>query len=36
MWRFPAVHHADLNLDASTALRSRFGELTASIHVDGE
>ncbi len=30
-WRFHAVHHADLDLDASTALRFHFGELAASI-----
>lgn len=26
LWRFHAVHHADLDLDASTALRFHFGE----------
>lgn len=31
LWRFHAVHHADLDLDASTALRFHFGELAASI-----
>jgi sterol desaturase/sphingolipid hydroxylase (fatty acid hydroxylase superfamily) len=31
LWRFHLVHHADLDLDASTALRFHFGELTASI-----
>jgi len=30
IWRFHAVHHADLDLDASTALRVHFGELAAS------
>jgi sterol desaturase/sphingolipid hydroxylase (fatty acid hydroxylase superfamily) len=30
LWRFHAVHHADLDLDASTALRFHFGELTFS------
>src|ERR1700722_1684915 len=28
LWRFHAVHHADLDLDASTAVRFHFGELT--------
>ncbi len=31
LWRFHAVHHVDLELDASTALRFHFGELVASI-----
>lgn len=31
LWRFHAVHHVDLDLDASTALRFHFGELLASI-----
>lgn len=31
LWRFHRVHHADLDLDASTALRFHFGELMASI-----
>ncbi|HXG70594.1 MAG TPA: sterol desaturase family protein [Gemmatimonadaceae bacterium] len=31
LWRFHAVHHVDLDLDASTALRFHFGELAASI-----
>ncbi len=31
LWRFHAVHHADLDLDASTALRFHFGELAASV-----
>src|ERR1700722_7567728 len=30
LWRFHAVHHADLDLDASTAVRFHFGELTLS------
>lgn len=30
-WRFHIVHHVDLDLDASTALRFHFGELTLSI-----
>lgn len=30
-WRFHAVHHVDLDLDASTALRFHFGELVASV-----
>ena len=31
LWRFHLVHHADLDLDASTALRFHFGELAASV-----
>ncbi len=31
LWRFHLVHHADLDLDASTALRFHFGELAVSI-----
>jgi sterol desaturase/sphingolipid hydroxylase (fatty acid hydroxylase superfamily) len=31
LWRFHAVHHVDLDLDASTALRFHFGELTISV-----
>jgi sterol desaturase/sphingolipid hydroxylase (fatty acid hydroxylase superfamily) len=31
LWRFHAVHHIDRDLDASTALRFHFGELTISI-----
>src|SRR5216684_7300753 len=27
LWRFHAVHHVDLDLDASTAIRFHFGEL---------
>jgi sterol desaturase/sphingolipid hydroxylase (fatty acid hydroxylase superfamily) len=31
LWRFHVVHHADLDLDASTALRFHFGELGISV-----
>ena len=31
LWRFHAVHHIDLDLDASTALRFHGGELLASV-----
>lgn len=31
LWRFHAVHHVDLDLDASTALRFHFGELIQSV-----
>ncbi|MEO5590379.1 MAG: sterol desaturase family protein [Gemmatimonadaceae bacterium] len=31
LWRFHAVHHVDMDMDASTALRFHFGELAASI-----
>ena len=31
LWRFHAAHHADLNLDASTALRFHPGELLLSL-----
>jgi sterol desaturase/sphingolipid hydroxylase (fatty acid hydroxylase superfamily) len=31
LWRFHAVHHVDLDLDASTAVRFHFGELVASV-----
>jgi sterol desaturase/sphingolipid hydroxylase (fatty acid hydroxylase superfamily) len=31
LWRFHAVHHVDRDLDASTALRFHFGELTVSV-----
>jgi sterol desaturase/sphingolipid hydroxylase (fatty acid hydroxylase superfamily) len=31
LWRFHLVHHADLDLDASTAIRFHFGELLISI-----
>jgi sterol desaturase/sphingolipid hydroxylase (fatty acid hydroxylase superfamily) len=31
LWRFHAVHHVDLDLDASTAVRFHFGELLASV-----
>lgn len=30
LWRFHVVHHVDLDLDASTALRFHFGELALS------
>lgn len=31
LWRFHAVHHVDLDLDTSTALRFHFGELALSV-----
>ncbi len=31
LWRFHVVHHADRDLDASTALRFHFGELLISV-----
>lgn len=31
LWRFHVVHHVDLDLDASTALRFHFGEMVASV-----
>jgi sterol desaturase/sphingolipid hydroxylase (fatty acid hydroxylase superfamily) len=31
LWRFHQVHHVDLDLDASTALRFHFGELVLSV-----
>jgi sterol desaturase/sphingolipid hydroxylase (fatty acid hydroxylase superfamily) len=31
LWRFHVVHHADLDLDASTALRFHFGELVSAV-----
>jgi sterol desaturase/sphingolipid hydroxylase (fatty acid hydroxylase superfamily) len=31
LWRFHVVHHLDLDLDASTALRFHFGELIISV-----
>jgi sterol desaturase/sphingolipid hydroxylase (fatty acid hydroxylase superfamily) len=31
LWRFHKVHHVDLDLDASTALRFHFGELILSV-----
>ena len=31
LWRFHLVHHIDLDLDASTALRFHFGELALSV-----
>src|ERR1044071_2674985 len=33
LWRFHVVHHADRDLDASTALRFHFGELALSVPV---
>jgi sterol desaturase/sphingolipid hydroxylase (fatty acid hydroxylase superfamily) len=33
LWRFHLVHHVDRDLDASTALRFHFGELTLSVPV---
>jgi sterol desaturase/sphingolipid hydroxylase (fatty acid hydroxylase superfamily) len=31
LWRFHVVHHIDLDLDASTALRFHFGEMALSV-----
>lgn len=31
LWRFHQIHHADLDLTASTALRFHFGEITVSV-----
>ena len=31
LWRFHLVHHVDLDLDASTAVRFHFGELVISV-----
>lgn len=31
LWRFHLVHHIDLDLDASTALRFHFGEMALSV-----
>ncbi len=31
LWRFHMVHHADLDMDATTALRFHFGELIVSV-----
>ncbi len=31
LWRFHVVHHIDLDLDASTALRFHFGEIAISV-----
>ena len=31
LWRFHRVHHADREMDASTALRFHFGEITLSV-----
>lgn len=31
LWRFHRVHHADLDMDASTGLRFHFGEMACSV-----
>jgi sterol desaturase/sphingolipid hydroxylase (fatty acid hydroxylase superfamily) len=31
LWRFHAVHHVDLDMDASTAIRFHFGETAISV-----
>ena len=31
LWRFHQIHHADLDLTASTAIRFHFGEMTISV-----
>ncbi len=31
LWRFHKIHHADLDLTASTAIRFHFGEMTISV-----
>ena len=31
LWRFHRIHHADLDLTASTAIRFHFGEMTISV-----
>jgi sterol desaturase/sphingolipid hydroxylase (fatty acid hydroxylase superfamily) len=31
LWRFHVVHHADLDMDASTAMRFHFGEMIISV-----
>jgi sterol desaturase/sphingolipid hydroxylase (fatty acid hydroxylase superfamily) len=31
LWRFHQAHHADLDMDASTAIRFHFGELVCSV-----
>jgi sterol desaturase/sphingolipid hydroxylase (fatty acid hydroxylase superfamily) len=31
LWRFHQIHHADLDLNASTAIRFHFGEMTISV-----
>ena len=31
LWRFHQVHHLDLDMDATTALRFHFGEITISL-----
>jgi sterol desaturase/sphingolipid hydroxylase (fatty acid hydroxylase superfamily) len=35
LWRFHQVHHADLDMDVSTALRFHIGELLASVPSKG-
>jgi len=35
LWRFHVVHHGDLDMDASTALRFHFGELIISVVASG-
>lgn len=31
LWRFHSVHHVDLDMDASTAIRFHFGEMAISV-----
>ena len=35
LWRFHVVHHSDLDLDVTTALRFHFGELIGSVFFRG-
>lgn len=35
LWRFHVVHHADLDMDVTTALRFHFGELIGSVFFRG-
>ena len=35
MWRFHIVHHTDLDLDVTTAIRFHFGELIGSVFFRG-
>lgn len=35
LWRFHLVHHSDLDLDLSTAIRFHFGELVGSVFFRG-
>jgi sterol desaturase/sphingolipid hydroxylase (fatty acid hydroxylase superfamily) len=35
LWRFHLVHHTDVDLDASTAIRFHFGEIIASVFFRG-